>query len=70
MVDQELADLIRPGQDPARGCVLVGASCPGVTDVLLAAYGAPHWKAAADAVAQPALTAAKLRQITGVLASP
>ncbi|MFE3328836.1 aldo/keto reductase [Streptomyces sp. NPDC059176] len=70
MVDQELADFIRPGLTPAQACVLAVASCPGVTDVLLAASGAPHWKEAADAVAQPSLTAAKLREITGVLASP
>ncbi|MCC9711696.1 aldo/keto reductase [Streptomyces sp. MNU76] len=70
MVDQELADLIRPGLTPAQACVLSVASCPGVTDVLLAASGAPHWSQAADAVAQPSLTAAKLREITGVLASP
>ncbi|MDX2993363.1 aldo/keto reductase [Streptomyces scabiei] len=69
MVDQELADLIRPGLTPAQACVLAVASCPGVTDVLLAASGAPHWREAADAVAQPSLTAAKLREITGVLAS-
>ncbi|WP_426570379.1 aldo/keto reductase [Streptomyces canus] len=70
MVDQELADLIRPGLTPAQACVLTVASCPGVTDVLLAASGAPHWTEAADAVAQPSLTAAQLREITDVLASP
>ncbi|MFE9454517.1 aldo/keto reductase [Streptomyces sp. NPDC006739] len=70
MVDQELADLIRPGLTPAQTCILAVASCPGVTDVLLAASGAPHWREAADVVAQPSLTAAKLREITGVLASP
>ncbi|MEU6353153.1 aldo/keto reductase [Streptomyces sp. NPDC047072] len=70
MVDQELADLIRPGLAPAQACVLAVASCPGVTNVLLAASGAPHWKEAADAVAQPSLTTAKLREITDVLASP
>ncbi|MFF7888246.1 hypothetical protein ACH40F_44225 [Streptomyces sp. NPDC020794] len=70
MVDQELADLIRPGLTPAQACVLAVASCPGVTNVLLAASGAPHWKEAAEAVAQPSLTAAKLREITHVLASP
>ncbi|MDX3698025.1 aldo/keto reductase [Streptomyces europaeiscabiei] len=70
MVDQELADLIRPGLTPAQACILAVASCPGVTNVLLAASGAPHWRQAADAVAQPSLTAAKLREITGVLASP
>jgi aryl-alcohol dehydrogenase-like predicted oxidoreductase len=70
MVDQELADLIRPGLTPAQACVLAVASCPGVTDVLLAASGAPHWREAADAVAQPSLTTAKLREITGVLAAP
>ncbi len=69
MVDQELADLIRPGLTPAQACVLAVASCPGVTDVLIAASSAPHWSQAADAVAQPSLTAAKLREITGVLAS-
>ncbi|AIS02551.1 aldo/keto reductase [Streptomyces glaucescens] len=70
IVDQELADLIRPGLTPAQACVLAVASCPGVTDVLLAASSAPHWREAADAVAQPSLTAAKLWEITGVLASP
>ncbi|WP_328983099.1 aldo/keto reductase [Streptomyces mirabilis] len=70
MVDQELADLIRPGLTPAQACVLAVASCPGVTNVLLAASGAPHWKEAAAAVAQPSLTAAQLREITVVLASP
>ncbi|WP_267881771.1 hypothetical protein [Streptomyces sp. NRRL WC-3744] len=39
-------------------------------DVLIAASSAPHWREAADAVVQPSLTAAKLREITGVLASP
>ncbi|MFJ8941093.1 aldo/keto reductase [Streptomyces sp. NPDC102365] len=70
MVDQELADLIRPGLTPAQACILAVASCLGVTNVLLAASGAPHWKEAADAVAQLSLTAATLREITGVLASP
>lgn len=70
IVDQELADLIRPGLPPAQACVLAVASCPGVTDVLIAASSASHWRQAADAVAQPSLTAVKLREITGVLASP
>ncbi|MET9522217.1 hypothetical protein [Streptomyces coeruleorubidus] len=70
MVDQELADLIRPGLTPAQARVLTVASCPGVTDVLISASSAPHWRQAADAVAQPSLTTAKLREITGVLASP
>ncbi|MEV6742213.1 hypothetical protein AB0N14_37095 [Streptomyces sp. NPDC051104] len=61
MVDEELADLIRPGLTPAQACVLAVASCPGVTNVLLAASGAPHWSQAADAVAQPSLTAAMCR---------
>ncbi|SOE25125.1 aldo/keto reductase [Streptomyces sp. OK228] len=69
MVDQELADLIRPGLTPAQACVLAVASCPGVTNVLIAASSAPHWREAAEAVAQPSLTAAQLREITGVLAS-
>ncbi|KND39128.1 aldo/keto reductase [Streptomyces stelliscabiei] len=70
MVDQELADLIRPGLTSAQACVLAVASCPGMTDVLIAASSAPHWREAADAVAHPSLTAAQLREITGVLASP
>ncbi|MBW8797456.1 MAG: hypothetical protein JF597_28875 [Streptomyces sp.] len=70
IVGQELADLVRPGLTPAQACVLTVASCPGVTDVLVAASGASDWKEAADAVAQPPLTAAKLREISGVLASP
>ncbi|MFF3350891.1 aldo/keto reductase [Streptomyces sp. NPDC002779] len=70
IVDQELADLIRPGLTPAQACVLAVASCPGVTDVLLATSSAPHWREAAEAVAQPCLTADQLREITGVLASP
>ncbi|MFC9931947.1 hypothetical protein [Streptomyces sp. NPDC127190] len=59
IVDQELADLIRPGLTPAQACLLTVASCPGVTDVLIAASSAPHWSEAADAVAQPTLTAAQ-----------
>ncbi|PAM98052.1 aldo/keto reductase [Streptomyces sp. Alain-F2R5] len=70
MVDQDLAGLIRPGLTPAQACVLAVASCPGVTDVLVAASSAPHWKEAAQAVAQPCLTTAQLREITDVLASP
>ncbi|MGW2827354.1 aldo/keto reductase [Streptomyces sp. NPDC001443] len=69
MVGQELADLIRQGLTPAQACILAVASCPGVTNVLLAASGAPHWKEAADALTHPSLTAAKLREITDVLAS-
>ena len=70
MADQELADLIRPGLTPAQACLLTVASCPGVTDVLITASSTPHWSEAAQAVAQPALTTAKLREITHVLASP
>lgn len=82
MVDQELADLVRPGlPTPAQACVLAVVSCPALTDVLIAASSAPHWSQAAVAVAQPFLTAAKLREkpeegapyaksFTGVLASP
>lgn len=55
--------------NPAQACVLAVASCPGVTDVLIAASSAPHWREEADAVAQPSLAAAKLREITGVPAS-
>ncbi len=62
MVDQELADLVRPGLPPAQACVLAVVSCPGLTGVLIAASSAPHWSQAADAVAQPSLTAAKLRE--------
>lgn len=69
MVDQDLAGLIRPDLTPAQACVLAVASRPGVTDVLVAASSAPHWKEAAQAVAQPCLTAAQLRGITDVLAS-
>ncbi|MEU4490189.1 aldo/keto reductase [Streptomyces purpurascens] len=70
MVDQELTDLIRPGLTPAQACILAVASCPGVTDVLTAASSTTHWRQAADAVAQPSLTTAQLREITHVLASP
>ncbi|MFJ8095932.1 hypothetical protein [Streptomyces griseofuscus] len=38
--DQELADLIRPDPIPAQACVLAVASCPEVTDVLIAAFSA------------------------------
>ena len=57
------------GPDPRTGVRPQRRVMPRVTDVLLAAFGAPHWRDAADAVAQPSLTAAKLREITGVLAS-
>ncbi|MGW1533854.1 aldo/keto reductase [Streptomyces aureus] len=70
IVDQELADLVQPGLTPAQACILATASCPGVTDVLVAASSTSHWKEAADAVAQPPLDTARLREITDVLASP
>ncbi|MFE9813172.1 aldo/keto reductase [Streptomyces sp. NPDC005548] len=70
MLGQELIDLIRPGLTPAQACILTTASCQEVTDVLIAASSAPHWKEAAEAVAQPSLTTAQLRELTGVLASP
>ncbi|MGW3631868.1 aldo/keto reductase [Streptomyces sp. NPDC005122] len=69
MVDQELADLIRPGLTPAQACILATTSCQQVTDILIASSSAPHWKEAVDAVAQPSLTAAHLRELTDVLAS-
>jgi hypothetical protein len=56
-VDRELAHLIRPGLTPAQACVLAVASCPGVTNVLLTASGASHWREAADVVAFSAPTA-------------
>lgn len=69
MVDQELVEMIRPALTPAQACILTAASCPGVTQVLVAASSAPHWRQAADAVAQPPLETARLREIAGVLAS-
>ncbi|MFJ3762872.1 hypothetical protein [Streptomyces sp. NPDC090080] len=69
MVGKDLAGLIRPGLTPAQACLLATASCPGVTRVLLSASGAPHWREAAEAVAQPPLEATRLREISGVLAS-
>ncbi len=38
MGDQELADLILSDLIPAQACVLAVASCPGMTDVLIAAF--------------------------------
>ncbi|MGW1068329.1 aldo/keto reductase [Streptomyces aureus] len=70
IVDPELADLIQPGLTPAQACILATASCPGVTDVLVAAFSTSHWKEATDAVTQPPLDTARLREITDVLASP
>ncbi|MFI2764867.1 aldo/keto reductase [Streptomyces echinatus] len=69
MVGKELVDLIRPGLTPAQACLLATASCPGVTDVLVSASSAAHWHQAADALAEPPLDIARLREITGVLAS-
>jgi hypothetical protein len=70
MVDQQLAGLIRPGLTPAQACVLTVASCPGVTDVLIAASSTSHWREAAVVVDRPSLTTVQLWEITGVLASP
>lgn len=70
MVGQELADLIQSGPSPAQVCILAVACCRGMTNVLFAASGAPLWKEAASAVAQPFLAATQLIAITDVLASP
>lgn len=69
MVDKELVSLIRPGLAPAQACLLATASCPGVTSVLVSASSASHWQEAADVLAEPPLDIARLREITGVLAS-
>ncbi|MFG3013771.1 hypothetical protein ACGFZB_25680 [Streptomyces cinerochromogenes] len=69
MVDGELVDLIRPSLTPAQVCLLVTASCPGVTDVLVSASSTPHWQQAVNALAETPLTIARLREITGVLTS-
>ncbi|WP_307787439.1 MULTISPECIES: hypothetical protein [Streptomyces] len=69
MVGKDLIDLIRPGLTPAQACLLATASCPGVTDILVSASSASHWHAAADALAEPVLDTARLREIAGVLAS-
>lgn len=69
MVGKEMVDLIRPGLTPAQACLLVVASCPGVTNVLVSVSSASHWQQAADALAEPPLDIARLREITGVLAS-
>ncbi|MFJ8732285.1 aldo/keto reductase [Streptomyces bauhiniae] len=65
----ELTDLIRPGLTPAQACLLTTASCPGVTQVLVAASSAPHWAEAVAVVAQPLLDPDRLREIVGVLTS-
>ncbi|MFD4787783.1 hypothetical protein ACFWN1_12175 [Streptomyces sp. NPDC058459] len=65
----ELTGLIRAGLTPAQACLLTTASCPGVTQVLVAASSAPHWAEAVAAVAQPLLDLDRLRKIVGVLTS-
>ncbi|MFI0914208.1 aldo/keto reductase [Streptomyces abikoensis] len=68
LVDRELADFICPGLGTAEACLLTVASCPGVTQVLVSASTAPHWRQAVEALAQPPLDIDHLREITGVLA--
>jgi len=60
----------RPRRVPAQACILAVASCRGVTNVPFAASGAPLWKEAASAVAQPDAVATQLLAITEVLAPP
>ena len=69
MVEQELADLIRPGLTPAEAALAVIAATPGVSRILLSTSQAAHWTAARDVLAADPLDTATLRKVVDVLAS-
>lgn len=70
LAGRELADLIDSDLTVAQCCLLATASCPGVTDVLLAASTSEHWAQASAAVSHPALPHPTLRKVLDVLAAP
>ncbi|MGH8886123.1 MAG: aldo/keto reductase [Egibacteraceae bacterium] len=68
LVSADLAELIRPELSPAQACLLVAASAPGVSSVLVSTGDADHWRQAADVVnTVPKLPARDLRRIVDVL---
>lgn len=68
LVSPDLAEFIRPGLGPAQACLLVAASAPGVSAVLVSTDDTDHWRQAADIVnIAPKLAARDLRRIVDVL---
>ncbi|MGH8904558.1 MAG: aldo/keto reductase [Egibacteraceae bacterium] len=68
LASADLAGLIRPGLNPAQACLLVAASAPGVSSVLVSTCNKDHWRQAVDIVSiVPQLPARDLRRIVDVL---
>ncbi|GAA3205760.1 aldo/keto reductase [Actinocorallia longicatena] len=67
MVGEELAAAIRPGLTPAQAALLVVASTPGITGMLLSTGNPDHWQEAQAAVQMGSLTASELGAVCEML---
>ncbi|MDT0326974.1 aldo/keto reductase [Nocardiopsis lambiniae] len=66
-INDPLADYIATGTDPARAALLVAASTPGLTGVLLSTTNTNHWRQAAETVTGQRLSPLRLKDICGLL---
>jgi hypothetical protein len=66
----EVAALVQEGAGIAAACLAAGASCPGVSRVLLSTSQAAHWDEALTVTGAPAISPKTLRTALDVLASP
>ncbi|NYI98268.1 aryl-alcohol dehydrogenase-like predicted oxidoreductase [Streptomonospora nanhaiensis] len=66
-INARLADYICPGASGAEVALMVTASTPGVSGVLVGVSSSEHWTTAAAAVARAPLPLTRLKDISDLL---
>ncbi|MGW9346476.1 aldo/keto reductase [Nocardiopsis flavescens] len=66
-INDQLADYIASGAVPVQAALMVAASTPGLTGVLLGTTSAGHWRQAAETVTGQRLTPLRLKDICDLL---
>ncbi|WP_407942263.1 aldo/keto reductase [Nocardiopsis tropica] len=69
LVNERLAHYIREGASPTEAALLVTASAPGLTGVLISTSSAQHWASAAKVAGGPLLSETRLKDISDLLLS-
>ncbi|WP_053616448.1 aldo/keto reductase [Nocardiopsis sp. NRRL B-16309] len=69
LVNERLAHHISDGASPAEAALMVTASAPGLTGMLISASSAGHWLSAASVAGRPPLPENRLKDISDLLLS-
>lgn len=69
LVNERLAHYIREGASPAEAALLVTASAPGLTGMLISTSSTRHWASAARVAGGPLLSKTRLKDISDLLLS-